>query len=581
MEETKQKKNVNASRLKQILGTPKKQDLGDPERWRNIPPSILVTAKTMDINLNDPALQRLNTCKDENEAKNALKSIMIANYCSAKAKESGKVQLAEQIESMKYDKNVRPLDIGMYAEKSLSNGLGDFDKVLGRVKDTIFKEERIKAASEVKRSRIVRNFKIKSAITGTIIVAALGTGAYFLADYLLGEEQKEVVDSYTDNYNKKIAELEDYLPPKSADELRELLKMPVRQRLEVGKATIDEKLLGEFALTELKSNEKARKELQKAKGLPEKGSKTQGDLLGKKLKALEGIAKAYPMTQEAFEAEYSAVQLQFFNYNKDRGISMSLGTNIQSSETSEGLVKQAEILEQQFVSKTAAPDLDAFIKKYSNSNMLTPTIIASIMEKKYKLLLSDIRKGESQLDNPEEASRQWAEKAAVQLKGTHTGYELNGILAHVYSNESRFNANCNGKECIVQIDPRLRSLDSEKASEHYKLSMHDSYSTSNALLFTGKSGVNSADKAEKLDGLQEILAAIEITKESSLASELEFYAGKGFYDLGDVMSAKDHFKKVASSPYSAKANGTILEIDNKLQKENAERERKIKEYLYK
>ncbi|MFH1637847.1 MAG: hypothetical protein ABIB71_05465 [Candidatus Woesearchaeota archaeon] len=142
METTKtEQKNTTAFQLKKLLGPSKKQDLGDVERWKQIPVEYIVTANTLGIELNDYALKRLNEAEDKNHA---LESIYVAQYFSKEARKLKKHDLANKLEAMVEDESLKTEDIALYAIKAIENELPK-DKVLQKLAKAYAADKRIES----------------------------------------------------------------------------------------------------------------------------------------------------------------------------------------------------------------------------------------------------------------------------------------------------------------------------------------------------------------------------------------------------------------------------------------------------
>ncbi|MFH1637231.1 MAG: hypothetical protein ABIB71_02290 [Candidatus Woesearchaeota archaeon] len=156
MEETiteGQKKNI--LQLKKLLGSAKKQDLGDVEKWKQVPVEYIISAKTFGVELNDYALKRLSKAEDKEDA---LYSIMIAQHFGKAAERSGKKDLAERLKKMVEDESMKTEDIAFYATKAIENELPK-DKVL---------EKLAKAYSVDKR-------KVKEGLENTLDIVLVPT----------------------------------------------------------------------------------------------------------------------------------------------------------------------------------------------------------------------------------------------------------------------------------------------------------------------------------------------------------------------------------------------------------------------
>ncbi|MFH1637230.1 MAG: hypothetical protein ABIB71_02285 [Candidatus Woesearchaeota archaeon] len=118
MEETKTKEEENktALQLKKFLTPSKKQDLGDKSRWEKIPVEYIITANTLGIELNDHALKRLNEAEGKREA---FEAIYVAQHFSKKAIEKGMDELAEKLEAIVANHQIKTEDIGLYALESV------------------------------------------------------------------------------------------------------------------------------------------------------------------------------------------------------------------------------------------------------------------------------------------------------------------------------------------------------------------------------------------------------------------------------------------------------------------------------
>ncbi|MFH1638195.1 MAG: hypothetical protein ABIB71_07245 [Candidatus Woesearchaeota archaeon] len=130
MEETmNDQKNTTAYQLKKLLGKKEKQDLGNVERWKQIPVEYIVTANTLGIELNDYALKRLNDAEDK---EHAFESIYVTQYFAKEARKLKKLDLANKLEAMVEDESIATEDIAFYATKAIENELPK-EKVLKKL----------------------------------------------------------------------------------------------------------------------------------------------------------------------------------------------------------------------------------------------------------------------------------------------------------------------------------------------------------------------------------------------------------------------------------------------------------------
>ncbi|MFH1638516.1 MAG: hypothetical protein ABIB71_08880 [Candidatus Woesearchaeota archaeon] len=107
-----------ALQLKKLLGSPKKQNLGNVENWKNIPVNYIVTASTLGIELDDYAIKRLNNAEDKDKA---FQSMMIVHYFSSDAEEKGNRELAGNLRKMVSDENISTEELGIYATKAMES----------------------------------------------------------------------------------------------------------------------------------------------------------------------------------------------------------------------------------------------------------------------------------------------------------------------------------------------------------------------------------------------------------------------------------------------------------------------------
>ncbi|MFH1637846.1 MAG: hypothetical protein ABIB71_05460 [Candidatus Woesearchaeota archaeon] len=117
---TSEQKDKTAYQLKKLLGSSKKQDLGNVERWKQIPVEYIVTANTLGIELNDSALKRLNEAEDK---EHAFESIYVTQYFSKEAKKLKKHDLAKKLEGMVEDESIATEDIALYAISAIKGEL--------------------------------------------------------------------------------------------------------------------------------------------------------------------------------------------------------------------------------------------------------------------------------------------------------------------------------------------------------------------------------------------------------------------------------------------------------------------------
>ncbi|MFH1638197.1 MAG: hypothetical protein ABIB71_07255 [Candidatus Woesearchaeota archaeon] len=121
METTKtEQKNTTAYQLKKLLCKKEKQDLGNVERWKQIPVEYIVTANTLGIELNDHALKRLNESEDKDHA---LEAIYVTQFFTKEAKKLKKHDLANKLEAMVGNEGIATEDIAFYATKAIENEL--------------------------------------------------------------------------------------------------------------------------------------------------------------------------------------------------------------------------------------------------------------------------------------------------------------------------------------------------------------------------------------------------------------------------------------------------------------------------
>ncbi|MFH1638043.1 MAG: hypothetical protein ABIB71_06465 [Candidatus Woesearchaeota archaeon] len=122
-------KDKAAYQLKKLLGKKEKQDLGDVERWKQIPVEYIVTANTLGIELNDHALKRLNEAKDK---EHAFESIYVTQYFAKEARKLQKHDLAEKLEAMVEDESLATENLALYASKAIEDTLPK-DKLLEKL----------------------------------------------------------------------------------------------------------------------------------------------------------------------------------------------------------------------------------------------------------------------------------------------------------------------------------------------------------------------------------------------------------------------------------------------------------------
>ncbi|MFH1638044.1 MAG: hypothetical protein ABIB71_06470 [Candidatus Woesearchaeota archaeon] len=130
-------KDKTAYQLKKLLGNREKQDLGNVERWKQIPVEYIVTANTLGVELNDHALKRLNEAKDK---EHAFESIYVTQYFAKEARKLKKDDLAEKLEAMVEDESLATEEIAFYATKAIENELPK-DKVLEKLAKAFYTKE--------------------------------------------------------------------------------------------------------------------------------------------------------------------------------------------------------------------------------------------------------------------------------------------------------------------------------------------------------------------------------------------------------------------------------------------------------
>ncbi|MFH1638196.1 MAG: hypothetical protein ABIB71_07250 [Candidatus Woesearchaeota archaeon] len=155
METTKtEKKNTTAYQLKKLLCKKEKQDLGNVERWKQIPVEYIVTANTLGIELNDYALKRLNESEDKDHA---LEAIYVTQFFTKEAKKLKKHDLADKLEAMAGNESLKAEDIAFYATKAIENELPK-DKVLKKLaKAYLAEKEAEKALPQKLEDKVVGN----------------------------------------------------------------------------------------------------------------------------------------------------------------------------------------------------------------------------------------------------------------------------------------------------------------------------------------------------------------------------------------------------------------------------------------
>ncbi|MFH1638315.1 MAG: glycine zipper family protein [Candidatus Woesearchaeota archaeon] len=120
MEKTINDEKKTALQLKKLLGRKKNQDLGNVERWKNIPVNYIVTANTLGIELNDYTLKRLNESEDKDHA---FESVYLVQYFSKEARNAGKEELAETLEKLVIDKSIKTEQLAMYAVEEIRKAM--------------------------------------------------------------------------------------------------------------------------------------------------------------------------------------------------------------------------------------------------------------------------------------------------------------------------------------------------------------------------------------------------------------------------------------------------------------------------
>ncbi|MFH1637845.1 MAG: hypothetical protein ABIB71_05455 [Candidatus Woesearchaeota archaeon] len=126
--------------LKKLLG--KKEELGDISKWKNIAPGDMLFLKKLEAELSPNAMERLNSIKEE-DRKEGLYSILVANYFSNVASRKGRDDVVEKIGAIFDDTSIKAEEIGMYAFEAVRDSLPD-DERLEKLARTYLTDKKVK-----------------------------------------------------------------------------------------------------------------------------------------------------------------------------------------------------------------------------------------------------------------------------------------------------------------------------------------------------------------------------------------------------------------------------------------------------